>query len=136
MSNKIPSSRPNLLKIAGALGGGYVLGKLFPAKKNLEQATVSDIAFASSIDKAYYRSAQVYQVDFPKLTQDGDYDICIIGGGLTGISTALHLANQNHKVILLEAGTLANKASGVNGGQVSNSYECEMAFFEKKFGNS
>ena len=33
MSNKIPSSRRNLLKIAGALGGGYVLGKLFPKKK-------------------------------------------------------------------------------------------------------
>ena len=35
--NKIPSSRPNLLKIAEALGGGYVLCKLFPKKKNLEQ---------------------------------------------------------------------------------------------------
>ena len=136
--NKINPSRRNLLKIAGALGGGYVLGRLFPEKKNLEQATlnnVADVAFANSIDKAYYRSAQVYQVDFPKLAQDGDYDVCIIGGGLTGISTALHLANQNHKVILLEAGTLAAKASGVNGGQVSNSYECEMAFFEEKFGD-
>ena len=136
--NKVNTTRRNLLKIAGALGGGYVLGRLFPERINLEQESLNNIAgvaFTNSLDKAYYRSAQVYQVDFPKLDHDGDYDVCIIGGGLTGISTALHLANQNHKVILLEAGTLAAKASGVNGGQVSNSYECEMAFFEEKFGD-
>ncbi len=47
-------------------------------------------------------------------------DVCVIGGGFTGVSTALHTARRvpDRRVVLLEARRLANGASGRNGGMV------------------
>jgi gamma-glutamylputrescine oxidase len=45
-------------------------------------------------------------------------DVCIIGAGYTGLSSAIHLAERGYKVIVLEAETVAFGASGRNGGHV------------------
>jgi len=49
-------------------------------------------------------------------------DLCIIGGGYTGISTAYHFSQRfpEKRVVLLEAKSLANGASGRNGGMMLN----------------
>jgi gamma-glutamylputrescine oxidase len=49
-------------------------------------------------------------------------DVAIIGGGFTGVSTAYHLSRRypEKRVVLLEAKTLANGASGRNGGMMLN----------------
>lgn len=49
-------------------------------------------------------------------------DIAVVGGGLTGVSTAWHLRERHPDlgVVLLEARVLGNGASGRNGGQVLN----------------
>lgn len=49
-------------------------------------------------------------------------DVCIIGAGFSGISTALHLAERGMKVIVLEAAKVAFGASGRNGGQIINGF--------------
>jgi glycine/D-amino acid oxidase-like deaminating enzyme len=51
-----------------------------------------------------------------------DADLAIIGGGFTGISTAYHFSRRypEKRVVLLEAKTLANGASGRNGGMLLN----------------
>ena len=49
---------------------------------------------------------------------DSKVDIAILGGGLTGISTALNLAERGHAVHLYEAGRLGHGGSGRNGGQI------------------
>lgn len=56
------------------------------------------------------------------LQGDEQADLCIIGGGYTGISTAYHFSQRypNKRVILLEAKSLANGASGRNGGMMLN----------------
>ncbi len=50
------------------------------------------------------------------LQRKHDADVCIIGGGITGISAAWHLAKSGKKVILLEANRLSWAASGRNAG--------------------
>jgi gamma-glutamylputrescine oxidase len=45
-------------------------------------------------------------------------DVCIVGGGLAGLSAALELAAGGYRVRVLEAGAVGHGASGRNGGQV------------------
>lgn len=49
-------------------------------------------------------------------------DVCVIGGGLAGITAAHQLAHAGKSVILLEGKRLAWGASGRNGGFVSNGF--------------
>lgn len=50
----------------------------------------------------------------------GPVDVVVIGGGFSGLSTALALAKQGASVVLCEAGELGGEASGRNGGQCNN----------------
>ena len=52
---------------------------------------------------------------------NNDTDIVIIGGGIAGSSTAFHLAEQGHDVILIERGEIASEASGQNMGGLGGS---------------
>jgi gamma-glutamylputrescine oxidase len=56
----------------------------------------------------------------PPLVGGARADVCIIGGGLTGLSAALHLAQAGLDVCLLEAQRVGFGASGRNGGQVGS----------------
>lgn len=46
-------------------------------------------------------------------------DVCVIGGGFTGLSAALNLAERGYKVVLLEQARIGWGASGRNGGQIN-----------------
>jgi gamma-glutamylputrescine oxidase len=51
------------------------------------------------------------------LQGDVTADVCVVGGGIAGCSTALHLAERGYKVVLLEGKRVAWGASGRSGGQ-------------------
>lgn len=61
-------------------------------------------------------------------------DVCVIGGGFTGLSAALHLAERGFSVVLLEAGRIGCGASGRNGGQVGSGQRCDVGELERRFG--
>ncbi|MCA8879190.1 MAG: FAD-binding oxidoreductase [Rhodobacteraceae bacterium] len=76
----------------------------------------------------------------PKLPRcaalDGDVtaDICVIGGGYTGLSAALHLARMGFSVRLLEAHRVGFGASGRNGGQVGSGQRIGQSALEGMLG--
>lgn len=68
------------------------------------------------------------KVDFSPatLTADTSADVAVIGGGITGTSAALHLAERGYKVALLEAQQVGWGASGRNGGQALPGFGCSI----------
>ena len=67
----------------------------------------------------YYTATRKYDLRFPRLEQDLDVDVVIIGGGFSGIQTALELAENGVKnVAVLEAKHLGYGGTSRNGGQV------------------
>ena len=70
----------------------------------------------------------------PTLTEDIRADVCVIGGGFTGLSAALHLAEQGFDTVLLEAHRVGWGASGRNGGQLGNGQRKEQPELEDMFG--
>ena len=69
---------------------------------------------------SYYLATAEGLTDHPRLTESLDCDACVIGGGYTGLSAALHLAERGYDTVLLEAERIAWGASGRNGGQVGS----------------
>ncbi len=61
-------------------------------------------------------------------------DVCIVGGGFTGLSAAFHLADRGYDVVLLEANRIGSGASGRNGGQVGMGQRVEQDALEKMVG--
>ena len=66
----------------------------------------------------------------PTLTEQLECDVCIIGAGYTGLSSALHLVEKGYKVVVLEAARVGFGASGRNGGQIVNSYSRDIDTIE------
>ncbi|MCP5149579.1 MAG: FAD-binding oxidoreductase [Ectothiorhodospiraceae bacterium] len=52
----------------------------------------------------------------PPLDHDVETDVCVIGGGLAGLSTAMSLVERGRDVVVLEANRVGWGASGRNGG--------------------
>lgn len=67
----------------------------------------------------YYEASLSPWPGFPELKHDLECDIVVIGGGLLGVSTALHLSESNVDTILLEKNRIGSAASGRNGGQLT-----------------
>lgn len=68
------------------------------------------------VDSYYAASANPAPLREP-LRGDTSADVCVVGGGIAGCSTALHLAERGYRVVLLEGRRIAWGASGRSGGQ-------------------
>jgi glycine/D-amino acid oxidase-like deaminating enzyme len=81
----------------------------------------------------YYDTAQP-AIPTPPLDGDVRADVAVIGAGITGLSTALHLAEHGARVVLLEAEQPGWGASGRNGGQVNPGLKPDPDQVERDFG--
>lgn len=68
--------------------------------------------------ESYYAATVNDFTDFAPLQGARSADVCVIGAGFTGISTALHLAERGYNVHVVEANKVGWGASGRNGGQL------------------
>ncbi|MEQ8393375.1 MAG: FAD-binding oxidoreductase [Thalassospira sp.] len=89
---------------------------------------------AGAYPASYYAATANATEPFAKLEGDQTCDIVVIGGGFTGLSSALHLAERGFNVILLEAHRVGWGASGRNGGQVGSGQRREQDDLEKMVG--
>jgi glycine/D-amino acid oxidase-like deaminating enzyme len=81
-----------------------------------------------------YADTAVAPTSTPPLDADRNVPVAIIGGGFTGLSTALHLAEQGVQATVLEAQEPGWGASGNNGGQVNPGLKHDPDQIEADFG--
>jgi gamma-glutamylputrescine oxidase len=83
---------------------------------------------------SFYAATAVGVRDYPLLDGERQADVCVIGGGFTGLSAALNLAERGLDVVLLEAQRVGYGASGRCGGLVGSGQRKEVLETEEMFG--
>lgn len=83
---------------------------------------------------SYYSATVNHLPDHPMLVEATTCDVCVIGGGFTGLSSALHLAEGGYDVVLLESQRVGWGASGRNGGQLGSGQRVDQDDLEIKLG--
>ncbi len=84
---------------------------------------------------SYYATSAEPLPPFPALMGEVEADVCIIGGGYTGLSAALHCAERGLKTILLDAHRVGWGASGRNGGQAGADQRLDQETLEAMLGD-
>ncbi|WP_454253156.1 NAD(P)/FAD-dependent oxidoreductase [Pseudomonas sp. Marseille-Q7302] len=81
---------------------------------------------------SYYAASSNQPAPYSRLEGSVESDVCIIGAGYTGLSTALFLLEHGFSVTVLEAARVGFGASGRNGGQIVNSYSRDIDAIERQ----
>ncbi len=85
---------------------------------------------------SWYEATARRQAPQSALAGDVETDVCVVGGGIAGCSTALHLAERGYRVVLLEAERVGFGASGRSGGQLLPGYASGMAKLATQLGKA
>lgn len=64
----------------------------------------------------------------------GNCDVVVVGGGITGTAAALALSKKGARVVVCEAGTVGQAASGRNGGMCNNGFAQDYASLSQRIG--
>ncbi|GAA5315117.1 MAG: FAD-binding oxidoreductase [Candidatus Pelagadaptatus aseana] len=83
---------------------------------------------------SYYAASANWQTNYPTLQGIHNTDVAIVGGGFTGVNTALELAERGFQVTLIEANKISWGATGRNGGQIIGGIGHSLNRFEKYVG--
>ncbi|MBC8796512.1 FAD-binding oxidoreductase [Shewanella algae] len=91
---------------------------------------------ATAHTSSYYADSANDPRERNSLSEVLETDVCVIGAGYTGLSSALHLLEAGFKVVVLEAARVGWGASGRNGGQIVNSYSRDLDVIESTVGKA
>jgi len=94
----------------------------------------SNTSQAAETIKSYYADSANDSPSRAHLQANISADICVIGGGFSGLSSALHLVGKGYRVVLLEASGIGWGASGRNGGQIVNGFSRDLITVEQRYG--
>jgi gamma-glutamylputrescine oxidase len=89
---------------------------------------------AGEYPPSYYAATATPFAALPALQGEVQADVCIVGGGYTGLSAALHLAQKGYSVVVVEAHRMGFGASGRNGGQVGSGQRQDQDWLEAQVG--
>lgn len=87
-------------------------------------------------ENSYYAATANLTLNYPVLEEEKSCDVCVVGGGITAASAALHLRQKGYTVALLEANRIGWGASGRSGGQFIFGYSCSQEVLEKNIGKA
>lgn len=87
---------------------------------------IRDSIHTDRLPPSYYAATSKYPDGFRRLEGNVHVEVCVIGGGYTGVATALALAEQGVDVALVEQNCIGWGASGRNGGQVLGGFGPEL----------
>jgi gamma-glutamylputrescine oxidase len=87
-------------------------------------------------DQNFYQESVGTIPKAPALTEASTADVVVIGGGLTGLATAILLAEQDLNVVILERHFIGWGASGRNGGQILPGFQKDPISMQKSYGLS
>lgn len=90
---------------------------------------------ASRHAASYYAASSHAQPDYPALAGEITVDVCVVGGGFSGLNTAIELAERGLSVALLEAHKIGWGASGRNGGQLIRGVGHHVERFRDQIGD-
>src|SRR5688572_22297670 len=82
----------------------------------------------------YSLSANRLLVTLGALRGEINCDVCVVGGGFTGISAALELAEKGMSVVLIEASDAVSGASGRSGGQMCRGFDVTPDVLVARYG--
>ena len=71
---------------------------------------------------------------FKKLVGNIEADVCIIGAGISGISTAYELVKRGHQTVLVEAREVLSGETGRTSGHLASDLDDGYLEIGKKFG--
>ena len=90
-------------------------------------AAMRPVTGAAQRSASYYTASLNDATHYPTLHGQVSVDVVIIGGGFTGVASAVELAERGLKVAIVESHRIGWGASGRNGGQVTGSLSGDEA---------
>ena len=85
-------------------------------------------------DTTWYEATAVARPTRPRLTFDLDVDVCVVGAGLAGLTTAREIAGRGWSVAVIEANRVGWAASGRNTGFVLPGYSEDVDNIVERIG--
>lgn len=82
----------------------------------------------------WIESKKNIEKDYPSLSNDISVDVCIVGAGLVGITSAYFLSNSNLKVVIIERDKVCNHVSAHSTAKITSQHNLFYDYLINSYG--